>query len=512
MLDAPLSSNMAVYAKWEIIEELQGTQAEFSGFIQVSDTEYSMTVSNNTEYVVFNDIIAINSKSTWALSSDRAGTQTIENGTVELIPGDNVFYVLVTAENSESKLYTIRIRRRLIYIVSFNANGGSEVQSQKVEEGFLATAPTTTKAGYTFVSWNYDFSKPIERNEILTASWVANTYTLTYDTNGGTIDSATAEVVFDSAYVLKQPTKSGYIFKGWYNGNTLFEDGIWSYTSNITLTAKWEADLSGVTFENAEYVYDGIEKNLCVSGILPDGVSVEYKNNKLTNVGDVIATATFTCTEGSLPFTTLTAKLTIKKAEAALDYSNAETTFVYDGTEHSISGIVGTGAIAYKNNAFTNAGSYIVNVFCEETANYNSGNFEVEAVVEKAEISGISFNDAEYLYDLEDKYIYISGILPEGVTVSYENNGKYAVGEYTVTAIFTVNNPNYKEKAAMTAKLIISPRTCHVYFVYGEDSILDREVNYGEDLTNIPQPTPINGYVVSWNITDFTNIKQDIYV
>ena len=53
-------------------------------------------------------------------------------------------------------------------------------------------------------------------------------------------------------------------------------------------------DMSGVSFEDATYTYDGKEKTLEISGELPEGVTVSYENNTLTNAGSVKATAEFT--------------------------------------------------------------------------------------------------------------------------------------------------------------------------------------------------------------------------
>jgi hypothetical protein len=75
------------------------------------------------------------------------------------------------------KLYTVTVRRRPMYNVTFIANGGTAVVKQTVEEDSLAIEPTTTKTGYTFVEWDYDFTKPITKNTTVKASWTPNTDT-----------------------------------------------------------------------------------------------------------------------------------------------------------------------------------------------------------------------------------------------------------------------------------------------------------------------------------------------
>ena len=60
-----------------------------------------------------------------------------------------------------------------------------------------------------------------------------------------------------------------------------------------TTTEKLDYDMSNVKFEDKTVTYDGNEHTLEITGTLPDGVSVSYTNNKLTEVGSIEVTATF---------------------------------------------------------------------------------------------------------------------------------------------------------------------------------------------------------------------------
>ena len=60
-----------------------------------------------------------------------------------------------------------------------------------------------------------------------------------------------------------------------------------------TTTGKLDYDMSNVKFEDKTFTYDGNEHTLEITGTLPEGVSVSYTNNKLTEVGSIEATATF---------------------------------------------------------------------------------------------------------------------------------------------------------------------------------------------------------------------------
>ena len=88
----------------------------------------------------------------------------------------------------------------------------------------------------TTLSWNGGKSFKIDANQVgkltLTANWTANTYTVTFNPNGGSVSPTTKTVTYDSAYgTLPTPTRTGYTFAGWgyampltKASNTILED------------------------------------------------------------------------------------------------------------------------------------------------------------------------------------------------------------------------------------------------------------------------------------------------
>ena len=255
LLDAPLSSDMNVYAKWITPEELVNTQISIKFFNKVSETEYSIKVSNETKTIALNEYIIVNSKSKWALSTDIYGNDTITSKVASLVIGDNTYYILVTADNGSTQLYTLRIRRRPIYNVIFDTKGGTSVEMQQVEEDSFATVPTTTKVGYTFASWNYNFDNPIVDNTIVVASWTANRYKINYDVDGGAIETNYTNVVYNQTYQLSIPTKRGYTFQGWYQGDKLIENGVYTTPTDINVKARWRLINYDITYDlNGENV------------------------------------------------------------------------------------------------------------------------------------------------------------------------------------------------------------------------------------------------------------------
>ena len=130
------------------------------------------------------------------------------------------------------------------YVVNFNSDGGTPVQSQDVKKGGKAVEPKEpTKEGYTFVEWQlnntkYDFSKEVNSNLTLKAKWQEN-ITVTFDSNGGSTVPAQKVKYGETVTKPADPTKENATFEGWYLGNNKynFEDKV---TESITLKAKWQ--------------------------------------------------------------------------------------------------------------------------------------------------------------------------------------------------------------------------------------------------------------------------------
>lgn len=179
LLDAPLSSDMSVYAKWKGYNRPNANAVLISaeGFT-MDGMKGEISVSNDTEVYSFINQIKVSDRATWVISRDIYGMQTVATKTIPLEVGDNTVYLLVTSGDGESiSLYIMTVHRRTFYTVSFNTNGGTAANSQQIEEDSFAIEPVTTRAGYTLDGWTYDFNEPITNNTMITAKWKANTDT-----------------------------------------------------------------------------------------------------------------------------------------------------------------------------------------------------------------------------------------------------------------------------------------------------------------------------------------------
>ncbi len=147
----------------------------------------------------------------------------------------------------------------ITYTVTWDANGGSvSPTSNSGVYGATITAPTPTRTGYTFLYWRNPASggDPIFLSAgasytiigtiTWTAIWSINTYTVSYDEQGGNAVSD-ATVNYGSSTTLPSISRSGFTFNGWYtasSGGTFVGLAGTSYgpvTSNVTIYAQWTA-------------------------------------------------------------------------------------------------------------------------------------------------------------------------------------------------------------------------------------------------------------------------------
>ncbi len=141
------------------------------------------------------------------------------------------------------------------YTVDFNSDGGSDISDSVVNEGEKVTKPTDpTKEGFTFAGWysgetEWDFNTPITADILLTAKWTIVSYTITFDSDGG---SSVASQTVDYNQLSSKPadpTKEGFTFIGWYNGTVEYFFGV-EVSEDLALTAKWEPITYDASFDS----------------------------------------------------------------------------------------------------------------------------------------------------------------------------------------------------------------------------------------------------------------------
>ena len=134
-------------------------------------------------------------------------------------------------------------------------DGDSEHAKQVLPSGTLATRPDdpTATPGYTFGGWNkadgtaWDYaSDKVTDNITLYAKWIANTYTVTFDTADGTEIAPITQGYGTAITAPAAPTREGYTFIGWDT-----EIPTTMPAENMTVTAQWKINKYTITFDTA---------------------------------------------------------------------------------------------------------------------------------------------------------------------------------------------------------------------------------------------------------------------
>ena len=154
----------------------------------------------------------------------------------------------------------------------YNYDNRGTYKTVEVKDGEKAeTVADPTRSGYTFSGWyteasngtKFDANKAVTENMKLYAHWTkkssggssggsssgggtpaVTTYTVTFDTNGGSSVDSQKVKENQKATEPTAPTKENNTFAGWYSDSELtteynFDTAV---TKNITLYAKWEED------------------------------------------------------------------------------------------------------------------------------------------------------------------------------------------------------------------------------------------------------------------------------
>lgn len=267
LLNQPLSSDMRVYAKWRTIEDAQGTQANFTNFVKVDDSTYSTKVNNDVEILNFSNIVQINSSSTWTLNTDIYAQNSIPSKIATLQIGDNTYYILVTAQSGDVKLYTMNIRRLPIYDVTYSNSLGTTYKTIQVqEESYVNGIALDNIRGYTFDSWQYDFTHAIMQNTNIVALFNPNQYKIIYHSNFGDDETLEQDVLYDQTINFKPNnafTRNGYSLIKWNSDVEINEMQVsfspnarykYNLIENLEVYAEWQA----INYSIRYYLYNSV--------------------------------------------------------------------------------------------------------------------------------------------------------------------------------------------------------------------------------------------------------------
>ena len=162
---------------------------------------------------------------------------------------------------TKSVSFNVTVPAWTSYTITYNANGGSGApgnQTKWKDQTLTLSSTKPTRTGYSFLGWStsssatsatYSAGGSYTANSAATlyAVWKANTYTVTYNANGGTGAPANQTKTYGKTLTLSstKPTRTNYNFKGWgtsASATTVSYAAGASYTANaaVTLYAIWE--------------------------------------------------------------------------------------------------------------------------------------------------------------------------------------------------------------------------------------------------------------------------------
>lgn len=184
----------------------------------------------------------------------------------------------------------------------------------------------------------------------------------------------------------------------------------------------------------------------------------------------------------------------------------------YDGLSHclEVSGAPENATIEYSApTEYVDAGVYEITATVK-AEDYVDASLMATLTINKAKIEGVEFADKCVTWDGNAHEICVESPLPDGVSVSYDNNSQTEVGEHEITAHFDVGN-NYLPIEDMKATLTIAEKTYNVTFVDCATTTT-KTVGHGKNLTDVPTPSAKDGYAACWNTDNFENVTSDMTV
>lgn len=171
----------------------------------------------------------------------------------QTVGGKQIAAATVVANNESHTLYAQWSAK--IYSLTFDANGGTSSETTRsIAYGErYGQLPVPTKEGYTFAGWYTalkDGKKVTEAtvmsdsNVVVYAIWTPNTYTVTFNGNGGVPSSEKMTVTYSQKYgQLPTAARDYYDFLGWYTslsgGQKVDMNTVFLSSKQVTLYAHW---------------------------------------------------------------------------------------------------------------------------------------------------------------------------------------------------------------------------------------------------------------------------------
>lgn len=198
------------------------------------------------------------------------------------------------------------------------------------------------------------------------------------------------------------------------------ENTYYKESNHVFVTLKVVKSKFGVDFENTNYIEDGTEKELTLTGELPAGYTVEYKDNKGKEVGKYFATAEIKDGAGKVVEThKAVLNITPKDNEEFAKYLDEFFVEYLEGDQLS------------------------VNIFCENPEAFGLEHYDAEWYTYEAFDEEALQEDIEYFKELLEELKKFENVqlsvLQQSAYVTIENFLEYYVDYYAIPDVFFMN-------------------------------------------------------------------------
>lgn len=248
------------------------------------------------------------------------------------------------------------------FVIYFDAGDGTVYpESKAVLSGVpVGELPVPDKKGYMFEGWHtddgviVDYDSVFETAEDITlyAGWMAISYEVLFDANGGEEIADPTYVMYEEAYgELPTPSRTGFTFNGWYTaevgGNKVTSTTIFTLCEDHTLYAQWTPKSYTVSWNTStgctiavsrtSSPYGGAE-----TGTLASGATVYY--------GDVLSVAYTASTGYSISSRGSTSITVTSNVGSSSIYATATANkYTYNIVHKSTNGTsLGSGTVTYS--------------------------------------------------------------------------------------------------------------------------------------------------------------------
>ena len=369
--DASADNWLLIGATYDGGKAYAGSQSSTGRSPKISGTEFDFNVSSGGSVVVMlvldceleeGDIISLTSSADKEFKIQKTLTDALVTTTSKkyTIPenskliGLDTIYIL--RNNSACKFSKIDITRPIYRTITFDSDGGSDVDDIVLVDGEVASKPTDpTKSGYVFAGWYhadtaYVWSTPVIEDLDMLAHW-NKLYTVSFIAGEGEGSMDSEEYLADAAVTLPACTFSaptGKEFDAWRCADSIITQGKFTMPAkDVEITALWKAELARYKVA----YYDGEKKlgdELVEVGSHPTATGIDSTKNYCTFAAWQLSSADVDLDDVSgakNDSITLFARYTVHYASSV----NIEQLVLDEGTSYDIKGHLTAAGYVYAN-------------------------------------------------------------------------------------------------------------------------------------------------------------------